>query len=65
MSLLRRNRFTSLPSVFDDIFDRDIFDGGNYSSERSSMPSVNIRETEDEFKLEVAAPGMKKEDFKV
>lgn len=65
MSLLRRNRFSSLPSVFDDIFDRDFGDGGNFSSERSSLPSVNIRETEDEFKLEVAAPGMKKDDFNI
>jgi HSP20 family protein len=28
-------------------------------------PSVNISETDKEFKIELAAPGLKKEDFKV
>lgn len=32
---------------------------------RSSAPSVNIRETENGFHLELAAPGLVKEDFKV
>ena len=30
-----------------------------------TAPAVNILETEDDFKVEVAAPGMTKEDFKV
>ncbi len=30
-----------------------------------SMPAVNITETSDSFRLEVAAPGLKKEDIKV
>ena len=29
------------------------------------MPSVNVKETDNEFKLEIAAPGLKKEDFKL
>lgn len=31
--------------------------------ERGSMPAVNIRESDDEYAIEVAAPGMKKGDF--
>ncbi|MCU0353843.1 MAG: Hsp20/alpha crystallin family protein [Cytophagales bacterium] len=32
---------------------------------RSSVPAVNIRETEGEYQLEVAAPGLNKEQFSV
>src|SRR5690606_19653283 len=37
----------------------------NFTSHNSTMPSVNIREDEDGFEVEMAAPGMKKDDFKV
>jgi HSP20 family protein len=30
-----------------------------------SMPAVNVRENKNAFKLDVAAPGFKKEDFKL
>lgn len=30
-----------------------------------SMPAVNIKETENEYQLEVAAPGLQKEDFNI
>ena len=38
-----------------------------YSDLRHSQkkPSVNLKETDDHLKIELAAPGMKKEDFKV
>jgi HSP20 family protein len=43
-------------------FDRNFYN----STERSGMvPAVNIREREDHFLLELAAPGMKKDDFKI
>ena len=32
---------------------------------RGIVPSVNIRESEDSFMLDLAAPGMKKEDFNI
>lgn len=32
---------------------------------RLMVPATNIRETDDEFVIEVAAPGMKKSDFEV
>src|SRR5665647_1977032 len=31
----------------------------------SRVPAVNIAETENEFQIELAAPGLKKEDFKI
>ncbi|NJB87578.1 HSP20 family protein [Lewinella marina] len=37
----------------------------NFSSTTTTLPSVNVRETGDEFIVEMAAPGMKKEDFSI
>ncbi|CAH1001834.1 hypothetical protein LEM8419_02742 [Neolewinella maritima] len=37
----------------------------NYSSNTTTLPSVNVRETGDEFVVEMAAPGMKREDFDI
>ena len=50
-----------LPSIFND------FLGNDWLAERhnTTAPAVNIIEDENEYKVEVAAPGMTKEDFKV
>lgn len=52
---------------FDDIFGRELFNWGNnnFSSTSTTLPSVNIKETTDNFEVEVAAPGMTKEDFQI
>ena len=69
MSIIKRNgnSFGNLPSLFDDLLTRDLWDWGltNNSSTGTTLPAVNIRETADHFVVEMAAPGMKKEDFKV
>lgn len=61
------NLFPAMPSLFDDFFTRDLFDWstGNWRSSGATLPAVNIRETNDDFSIEVAAPGMKRDDFKV
>jgi HSP20 family protein len=61
------NWFPSSPSLFDRFFDGEMMDWNrrNFSSTDSTLPAVNIKETTNEFMLEVAAPGMKKENFKV
>lgn len=68
-SLVKSNGslFPSIPSLFDDFLMRDLFDWslGNWRLAGSTLPAVNIIETNDDFKIEVAAPGMKREDFKV
>jgi HSP20 family protein len=38
---------------------------GNNSSTNTTIPAVNIKETNDHFEVEMAAPGMSKNDFKV
>lgn len=59
--------FPAMPSLFDDFFMRDWLDwsNGNWKSTGATLPAVNIFETNDDFRIEVAAPGMKRDDFKV
>lgn len=69
MNLAKRNwnNFSMFPAVFDDLFNRELLNWGNknYSSTSTTVPSVNIKETGDAFEVEVAAPGMEKNDFKI
>ena len=60
MTPVRRHQSSWLPSIFNDFFENDWIDRRNTTS-----PAVNILETDDCYKVEVAAPGMTKEDFKV
>ena len=65
MNLIKRNSFSpSSTSLFDDFFTRDLFDWSK--TEGSGLvPRVNITEQDDGFGVEIAAPGMKKEDFQI
>ena len=56
-----------LAMLFDDFFNRDLFDwsNSNFSNTNTTMPAVNIKETGENYEVEVAAPGMSKNDFKV
>ncbi len=69
MSLVRSNSslFPALPRLFDDSFTRDIFDWMNTRMPvvGGTLPAVNIKEDGDGFTVEMAAPGMTKEDFKI
>ena len=57
----------SFPSLFNRFFEGDMMDwtDSNFAGTNSTLPAVNVKETEDDYRIEVAAPGMKKEDFKV
>lgn len=52
-------------STFNELFDSFFKD--NYVNDKilSNVPMVNISETKDHFLVELAAPGMKKDDFKI
>lgn len=69
MTLVKRNgtSLNPLPMLFDDFFSRDLFSWGNtnFSSTNTTIPAVNIKETSENYEVEVAAPGMTKKDFKV
>ncbi|NJN25908.1 MAG: Hsp20/alpha crystallin family protein [Cyclobacteriaceae bacterium] len=68
MTLIKRNNgfFPGVPSFFDDFITRDLLGWSNGAhGYGTSVPAVNIKEDEDNFELEVAVPGLKKEDFKI
>lgn len=66
MSLIKRNEANWLPTSFDDMFKNDWLGGTtNVNSIGTRIPAVNIQETEDGFNVDVAAPGMNKENFNI
>jgi HSP20 family protein len=68
MSLVKRENYSpTWSSFFNDFLNRDWYDWNNqnYSLTNTTIPSVNIKETEDEFEVEMAAPGMAKDDFRI
>ena len=70
MSIIKRNGNSNgffMPELFDDFFSRNLFDWGstNFSNTGTSLPAVKIRETNENFEVEMAAPGMNKNDFYV
>ncbi|MEY4603193.1 MAG: hypothetical protein RIT43_485 [Bacteroidota bacterium] len=73
-TLLRRDGFfpsTSLMPSFDllvdDLFNRELrgWNDRNFMAFGTTLPSVNIEETPKFFQIELAAPGLNKEDFKI
>ena len=64
--LAKRNE-NYFPSIFDRFFNNELMDWNltNFSSTNTSLPAVNVKETDDEFNIEVAAPGMTKKDFNI
>jgi HSP20 family protein len=63
-NLVKTNRFPSLGSMMEDFWTTDKFFNQPFFN-GETLPAVNIRENKNHYELEVAAPGFKKEDFKV
>ncbi|GAB3922066.1 Hsp20/alpha crystallin family protein [Mucilaginibacter myungsuensis] len=59
-----RNNASLLPS-FNDVFDSIFSDTFFNDRLTCRVPAANISETEDHFHIELAAPGLKKEDFRL
>lgn len=57
---MRRYEQNWLPEIFNDFFANDWMTRTN-----STAPAINVIEDDKDYKVEVAAPGMNKEDFKV
>ena len=56
---MRRNQ-NWLPSIFNDFFDNEWMERAN-----ATAPAINVIENEKDYRVEVAAPGMSKEDFNI
>ena len=49
-----------LPSIFNDFFDNEWMAKAN-----ATAPAINVIESDKDYKVEVAAPGLTKEDFNI
>ncbi len=54
------NKNLWLPTLFEDLLTQNVV-----NQERFTVPAINIIENEDNFKVELAAPGLKKDNFKI
>ena len=59
MNLVRFNRYPFYPGWINE---NNFF---NHNADNEHIPAVNIKEEEKSFLLELAAPGLKKENFKI
>ena len=64
LPILRTNR-ALLPNIVDDFFGKDFLTNFFEPQTGVSVPAVNIVEDKENFKIEVAAPGLDKEDFNI
>ena len=58
MPIMRTNSW--IPAVFNDLFDTEFMPKAS-----ATAPAINVKETDKAYTVELAAPGMKKEDFNV
>lgn len=69
MTYLLKNRtgldqtLNEFPTFFDDLFARN--NSFNAHKMNGTLPAVNIKETDANFEVELAVPGMEKSDFKI
>ena len=63
--MLALRNLNSLPNLVEEFFNHELPYSWNRNWATVSTPSVNIVEGKDEFRIEVAAPGLNKEDFKI
>ena len=56
--MMRTNSW--IPTVFNDLFYNDLMPKVNQTA-----PAINVKESDNAYTVELAAPGMKKEDFNV
>src|SRR3712207_4212762 len=66
MSLVKFNATQpAFASLFDNFFGRDTDEFFTLARTGTGAPAVNVKEDNEAFRVEVAAPGLKKEDFRV
>jgi HSP20 family protein len=56
---------TVWPGLVEEFFNSDLFPKFVDTETRQSLPAVNIAESKEDYKIEVAAPGLNKDDFKI
>jgi len=66
-TLAKRNGNSHQNDWLAEFMNRELLDwnSSNFSNTGTTLPAVNIKENEDSFTVEVAAPGMQKDDFSI
>ena len=62
MTLIRWHQRNPLGDMMSNLFENEL---GDFFGKRITDPAANIVEQSDSFMLEIAAPGLKKDDFKI
>jgi HSP20 family protein len=66
MTLIKqRGSYPSMRSLLEDFWNNDTLVEDRFWNTRVNLPAVNIIEKDDKFLIEMAAPGLRKEDFKI
>ncbi|HEB62827.1 MAG TPA: Hsp20/alpha crystallin family protein [Bacteroidetes bacterium] len=68
MQVIRKRKpVNTFPTVFNHFINDAFFNANNAKTSlwNGSTPAINVRENDDQFELEVAAPGFDKKDFKL
>ena len=63
IKIVKYNNNNVFPSLINEFFNDDF--GMNFLNRSHSVPSVNSLENNDSFEIDLAVPGMKKEDFTI
>jgi HSP20 family protein len=64
MNLMRRTSGL-YPTFLDEFFDENWSGIANHADTGTKIPAVNIKEKDDLFEIQVAVPGMKRDDFRI
>jgi len=65
MKLIKRSDDWGFPTLWEDLFNNDLVNFPSFVARGTTVPAVNISETEGNYTVEMAAPGMKKSDFNI
>ncbi len=60
LPIIRKTSDSWMPDIFNDFFDNSWMERPMYTA-----PAINVLENEKEYEVELAAPGLDKDDFKV
>ena len=69
MPIVKRNNGNGSVPVFrslvSDLFNTDRFFSDFFNTEATAVPAVNVKERDKTYEIEVASPGLKKDDFQI
>lgn len=65
MTLIKSNGQKAVRTLLSDFFDTEKFFTSPFFNTTDLLPAVNVTDNEKDYGIELAAPGLKKDDFKI